>query len=387
MAGNNSNLGAAKRAKNDEFYTQYSDIEAEMNAYVEYDPDVFRDKTVLLPCDDPEWSNFTKYFAANFTRFGLKKLISTSYAQSAGNKQMTLFELNSPLYDESKHETHGKLFTLTSDTDGSGMVDTDDIEFSGYLEGNGDFRSAEVKKLRDEADIIITNPPFSLFREFLAWILEANKQFVIIGSKNAITYKEVFPLLKENKIWLGPGFPGGNAYFRIAEDASRDFASGVYDTSTGLVKFRNVGWFTNIDHGLRHQPLQLDTMAHNLKFNKKLKKKLEKDYGKLEYPHYDNYDAIEVPFVECIPSDYDGVMGVPITFMDKYNPDQFEIVAFRKGEDGKDLVFTRERERESSTVLSYPCSTAIAGMIKNAEGKINGKITYARITVRHKLSQ
>lgn len=389
MAGNNSDLGAAKRAKNDEFYTQYSDIEAEMNAYVEYDPDVFRDKTVLLPCDDPEWSNFTKYFAANFTRFGLKKLISTSYAQSAGNKQMTLFELNSPLYDESKHETHGKLFTLTSDTDGSGMVDTDDIEFSGYLEGNGDFRSAEVKKLRDEADIIITNPPFSLFREFLAWILEANKQFVIIGSKNAITYKEVFPLLKENKIWLGPGFPGGNAYFRIAEDASRDFASGVYDTSTGLVKFRNVGWFTNIDHGLRHQPLQLDTMAHNLKFNKKLKKKLEKDYGKLEYPHYDNYDAIEVPFVECIPSDYDGVMGVPITFMDKYNPDQFEIVAFRKGEDGKDLVFTREREREreSSTVLSYPCSTAIAGMIKNAEGKINGKITYARITVRHKLSQ
>lgn len=366
MAGNNSNLGAAKRAKNDEFYTQYSDIEAEMNAYVEYDPDVFRDKTVLLPCDDPEWSNFTKYFAANFTRFGLKKLISTSYAQSAGNKQMTLFELNSPLYDESKHETHGKLFTLTSDTDGSGMVDTDDIEFSGYLEGNGDFRSAEVKKLRDEADIIITNPPFSLFREFLAWILEANKQFVIIGSKNAITYKEVFPLLKENKIWLGPGFPGGNAYFRIAEDASRDFASGVYDTSTGLVKFRNVGWFTNIDHGLRHQPLQLDTMAHNLKFNKKLKKKLEKDYGKLEYPHYDNYDAIEVPFVECIPSDYDGVMGVPITFMDKYNPDQFEIVAFRKGEDGKDLVFTSTwlptgtiQTSNSSRTTSTPSSAGL----------------------------
>lgn len=349
----NSSLGSAKKAKNDEFYTQYSDIEAEMNAYVEYNPDVFRDKTVLLPCDDPEWSNFTKYFAANFTRFGLKKLISTSYAQSAGNKQMTLFELNSPLYDESKHETHGKLFTLTSDKDGSGTVDTDDIEFSGYLEGDGDFRSAEVKKLRDEADIIVTNPPFSLFREFLAWILEANKQFVIIGSKNAITYKEVFPLLKENKIWLGPGFPGGNAYFRIAEDASRDFASGVYDTSTGLVKFRNVGWFTNIDHGLRHQPLQLDTMAHNLKFNKKLKKKLEKDYGKVEYPHYDNYDAIEVPFTECIPSDYDGVMGVPITFLDKYNPEQFEIIKFRKGDDDKDL-------------------------------SVNGKCPYFRILIRHK---
>ena len=326
MAGKNSNLGAAKRAKNDEFYTQYSDIEAEMNAYVEFNPDVFRGKTILLPCDDPEWSNFTKYFAANFERFGLKKLISTSYAMSAGSKQLTLLEQESPMFDANKHDTYGKLFILERDTNGSGRIDTDDIKFSGYLEGDGDFRSAEVKALRDEADVIITNPPFSLFREFLAWVLEANKQFVIIGNKNAITYKEVFPLLRDNKIWLGPGFTGGNAYFRIAEDAIRDFASGVYDSSTGLVKFRNVGWFTNIDHGLRHQQLQLDTMAHNLKFNKKLKKKFEKDYGKLEYPHYDNYDAIEVPFVEAIPSDYDGVMGVPITFMDKYNPEQFEII-------------------------------------------------------------
>ena len=167
----NSNLSAAKSAKNDEFYTQYGDIEAEMNAYVEYNPDVFRDKTILLPCDDPEWSNFTKYFAANFSRFGLKKLISTSYAKSAGSRQLTLFEETSPLYDAKKHETHGKLFTLTRDKDRDGNIDTDDIEFSGYLEGDGDFRSAEVTKLRDEADIIITNPPFSLFREFLAWIL------------------------------------------------------------------------------------------------------------------------------------------------------------------------------------------------------------------------
>lgn len=325
MAGNTS-LSAAKDAKNDEFYTQYSDIEAEMNAYVEFNPDVFRDKTILLPCDDPEWSNFTKYFAANFERFGLKKLISTSYAKSAGNRQLTLFEMDSPLYDAEKHDTHGKLFTLTRDKDGSGHVDSDDIEFSGYLEGDGDFRSAEVKVLRDEADIIITNPPFSLFRQFLSWILEANKQFVIIGSKNAITYKEVFPLLKENKIWLGPGFPGGNAYFRIAESVVRDFASGVYDSSTGLVKFRNVGWFTNIDHGLRHQPILLDTMEHNLKFNKRLRKKFEKDYGAIQYPHYDNYDAIEVPFTECIPSDYDGAMGVPITFLDVFNPEQFEIL-------------------------------------------------------------
>ena len=170
MAGN-SNLSAAKNAKNDEFYTQYGDIEAEMNAYVEFNPDVFRDKTILLPCDDPEWSNFTKYFAANFSRFGLKKLISTSYAKSAGSRQLTLFEKDSPLFDQSKHETHGKLFTLTRDRDADGRIDSDDLEFSGYLEGDGDFRSAEVIKLRDEADIIITNPPFSLFREFLAWIL------------------------------------------------------------------------------------------------------------------------------------------------------------------------------------------------------------------------
>lgn len=366
----NSSLGSAKKAKNDEFYTQYSDIEAEMNAYVEYNPDVFRDKTVLLPCDDPEWSNFTKYFAANFERFGLKKLISTSYAQSAGNKQMTLFELNSPLYDESKHETHGKLFTLTSDTDGSGTVDTDDIEFSGYLDGDGDFRSAEVKKLRDEADIIVTNPPFSLFREFLAWILEANKKFVIIGNKNAITYKEVFPLLSNNKIWLGPGFPGGNAYFRILRNDARDFASGVYDESTGLVKFRNVGWFTNIDHGLRHEKMTLDTMAHNLKFNKKLKKKLEKDYGKVEYPHYDNYDAIEVPFTECIPSDYDGVMGVPITFMDKYNPEQFEILGSQRWNKSDVVLHLYRGDKDSAN--------------DDFKTLINGKETYDRIFVRPK---
>jgi hypothetical protein len=325
----NTSLGVAKRVKNDEFYTQYNDIEAEMNAYYEYDHDVFRGKTVLCPCDDPEWSNFTKYFAANFKRFGLKKLISTSYAKSAGSRQLTFSEVSSPLYDEDKHDTHGKLFTLTGDTDGSGRVDTDDIKFSGYLDGDGDFRSKEVTKLRDEADIIVTNPPFSLFREFLAWIRAGKKKFVIVGSKNAITYKEVFLLLKSNEMWLGPGFPGGNAYFKIAKDSVRDFAAGVYDNETGLVKFRNVGWFTNVDHGGRHEALQLDTMAHNLKFNKKLKRKFEKDFGDAsKYPHYDNYDAIEVPFAECIPSDYDGIMAVPITFLDRYNPEQFEIVGY-----------------------------------------------------------
>ena len=332
MAGNSA-LGAAKTAQNDEFYTQYSDIEAEMNAYVEFNSDVFRGKTILLPCDDPEWSNFTKYFAANFERFGLKKLISTSYAKGIGNRQLTLFEMDSPLYDADKHDDHGKVFTLTRDKDGSGRVDTDDIEFSGYLEGDGDFRSREVKALRDEADIIITNPPFSLFREFLAWILNAGKQFVILGNMNAITYKEVFPHLKNNEIWLGYKSLNQDMYFDVPDErkewllANKKEGS-AYKIIDGVVMGRlaSACWFTNLDHGKRHELLLLDTMAHNLKFNKRLCKKLERDFGVIEYPHYDNYDAIEVPFTECIPSDYDGVMGVPITFMDKYNPEQFEII-------------------------------------------------------------
>lgn len=340
MAGNTS-LGAAKSAKNDEFYTQYSDIEAEMNAYFEYDHDVFRGKTILLPCDDPEWSNFTKYFAANFTRFGLKKLISTSYAKSAGSRLMSLFEQESPLYDATKHDTHGKLFMLKEDTDESGRIDTDDIEFKGYLEGDGDFRSEEICKLRDEADIIITNPPFSLFREFLAWILEGKKQFVILGNMNAITYKEVFPYLKENKIWLGYKSLNQDMYFKVTDDYKQWLLKNkkegsAYKIINGVVMGRlaSACWFTNIDHGKRHEQLKLATMAHNLKFNKRLQRKFEKEYGAIEYPHYDNYDAIEVPFTECIPSDYEGIMGVPITFMDKYNPEQFTILGITKTWDG-----------------------------------------------------
>ena len=323
----NSSLGAAKSAKNDEFYTQYSDIEAEMNAYVEYNPDVFRGKTILLPCDDPEWSNFTKYFAVNFERFGLKKLISTSYAKSPTHKQITLFEQQSPFYDENKHETHGKLFLLTRDKDGSGNIDTDDIEFSGYLEGDGDFRSAEVCSLRDEADIIITNPPFSLFREFLAWIIEAGKAFVVIGNVHAITYKEVFPLLKDNKVWLGYSIHSGDRKFNVPDDYPLEAAGcGIDPDGRKYIRVKGVRWFTNLDHGGRHEQLQLMTITNNLKFNKKLIKKLKNDYGDIKYPCYNNYNAIEIPFTECIPSDYDGMMGVPITFMDKYNPEQFEII-------------------------------------------------------------
>ena len=334
----NSTLSAAKVAKNDEFYTQYSDIESEMNAYVEFNPDVFRDKTILLPCDDPEWSNFTKYFASNFERFGLKKLISTSFAKGAFNKQTTLLEFNSPLYDKDKHDSHGKLFIVDRDSNGSGNVDIDDIEFSGYLHGDGDFRSEEVSKLRDEADIIITNPPFSLFREFLAWIMKAGKDFVILGNMNAITFKDVFPLIKDNKIWLGYKSLNSDMYFTITDEYKQWLLENKKEGSAYKIidgeimgRLASACWFTNLDHGKRHEFMKLDTMEHNLKFNKKLRRELEKSYGKLIYPSYDNYNAIEIPYVECIPSDYNGVMGVPITFLDKYCPEQFEIVGITLG--------------------------------------------------------
>ncbi len=321
----NENLGAAKKAKNDEFYTQYADIEKEMNAYLEYDPKVFQNKTILLPCDDPEWSNFTKYFAQNFEKLGLKKLISTSYAPNSKNLDdlfaPTEYEIGSDKYDKSKSESNGRIFTLTKDTNKDKRIDFQDIEWD-YLEGDGDFRSEELRELRDESDMVITNPPFSLFRQFLSWIVEADKQFVIIGNMNAIAYKDVFPLIKEDKMWLGNGFQSGNAYF--VSPNNTDYAFGVFDSTTGLVKFRNVVWFTNLEHGRRHQPLALMSMDDQIKFSK------HKEIKGLGYQTYDNYDAIEVPFTDAIPSDFEGVMGVPISFLDKYSPDQFEIVALSR---------------------------------------------------------
>lgn len=328
----NSNLTEAKRAKNDEFYTQYADIEKEINAYLEFNPDVFRGKTLLLPCDDPEWSNFTKYFAQKFEPLGLKKLISTSYAAESktyqGDYQPSLFEINDPQFDKTKTVKNGKIFTLTRDKTGDHKVNVDDLEWH-YLKGDGDFRSDEIKKLRDEADIIITNPPFSLFREFLAWIIEAKKQFSIIGNMNAITYKEVFPLLMENKAWLGPSISSGDREFQVPDSYPINAAGWrIDDNGKKFLRIKGVRWYTNLDHGRRHQPLPLMTMVENLKYSKH--KEIQ---GKKSYDHYDNYDAIEVPFTDAIPSDYDGVMGIPITFLDKYSPDQFEIVGMCENED------------------------------------------------------
>ena len=324
----NTNLGDAKTAKNDEFYTQYHDIEYEVNAYIEYDPDVFRGKTILLPCDDPEWSNFTKYFAQNFDRFGLKRLISTSYAPESKRYKFgyepTLFETLDPRFDEDKTKTHGKIFVLDRDKTGDGRIDVNDLEWD-YLEGDGDFRSEEVKQLRDEADFIITNPPFSLFREFLAWIVEANKRFLIIGNMNAITYKEVFPLIMENKMWYGCTISSGDREFGVPDEYPLAAAGWRIDEhGKKYIRIKGVRWFSNIDHGRRHQPLPLMTMADNIKFSR------HKEIRGHDYQRYDNYDAIEVPYTDAIPGDYDGVMGVPISFLDKYCPEQFVILGITK---------------------------------------------------------
>lgn len=370
----NHNLKEAKAAKNDEFYTQFHDIEAEMNAYLEYDKDVFRGKTILLPCDDPEWSNFTRYFAAKFEELGLKKLISTSYAPESKKYgkawEPTLWETEAPQYNVEKSKMCGRIFTLDGDANQNGVIDIDDLRWS-YLEGDGDFRSPEVTRLRDEADIIITNPPFSLFREFLAWIVEADKKFVVVGNRNCITYKEVFPLIKENKVWLGAPFSNGNAYFRPASPSS--YASGVYDETTNLVKFRNCIWLTNLDHGRRHEPLTLMTMEDNLRYSRH-----KEIRGKAAYDKYDNYDAIEVPFTDAIPSDYDGVMGVPISFLDKYCPEQFEILGSFNNSD----VSQKEQE---CYVLSSNTPTLINGREAPWNGPVvNKRPLYKRICIKHK---
>jgi len=379
----NSHLTNAKKAKNDEFYTQYHDIEKEIAAYIEYNPDVFRGKTVLLPCDDPEWSNFTKLFAQNFERFGLKKLISTSYAVDSKiykiDYQPTLFETNDPQFDQSKTTQNGKIFTLTHDKTGDGKIDVDDLEWH-YLIGDGDFYSDEIKKLRDEADIIITNPPFSLFREFLAWIMEAGKQFVIIGNMNAITYKEDFLLIKENKVWLGATGNGSDMVFAVpegAEVAEKDRQKAARLGYVGdYTRLGNSCWFTNLDHGRRHQPLPLMTETDIIKFG--TKKLFEK---------YDNYDAIEVSFVKFIPSDYDGVMGVPISFLDKYSPEQFVIVGMCENEDLYKL--------KTKVYVTAECKQAYLDKFGkkgtydlNASGVVihNGLLekVYQRVLIKHK---
>jgi hypothetical protein len=337
----NQGFAAAKAAKQDEFYTQYIDIQKEVEAYLEFNPDTFREKVVYCNCDDPFESNFFKYFAANFNKLGLKKLISTSYDGSPIAGQSTLF----PEYEEGngqrdKPKALAVILDHVKDEDGDGAANVTDVEI--FLKRNkaarnalkrdanypgGDFRSAECLALLKEADIVVTNPPFSLFREYVAQLIQYRKKFIILGNQNAITYKEIFPLIRDNKLWLGVD-NGGTKWFQVQDDyniqteSRKKIVNGVKYFSMGSIM-----WFTNLDHGRRHQHLPLMTMAENLKFSKNL-------MGKAAYDRYDNYDAIEVMTYKEIPSDYDGVMGVPITFLDKYNPDQFEILGITKTWDG-----------------------------------------------------
>lgn len=387
MSNKNSNLSAAKKAKNDEFYTQHHDIEKEMNAYLDFDENVFRGKTILLPCDDPEWSNFTRYFAQNFARLGLKKLISTSFAHQSKNLnnsyQPSLFESENPLYDKEKSIQQGKIFTLTQDNNADGVINLKDLQWQ-YLQGDGDFRSDEIKKLRDEADIIITNPPFSLFREFIAWIIQANKKFAIIGNMNAITYKEVFPLISANTLWLGATGNGNDMVFAVPKGTEVTESDRKKAERLGYIgdytRLGNSCWFTNLEHGRRHQPLQLMTMDDNVKFNSRLD-------GKNAYQPYDNYDAIEIPFTNAIPIDYDGVMGVPISFLDKYCPEQFEILGMCENEDLYNLKTKVYTSQEKSNAYfakfgrkgNYDLN---ASAVLNVDGQLEK--VYQRILIKHR---
>jgi hypothetical protein len=354
----NEALKAASKAKNDEFYTQIADIERECYHYKNH----FKGKTVFCNCDDPYESDFFKYFAMNYNRFGLKKLLASCYIGSPiANTQLSLFDYES-VENKTTKSPHKIEIAEVTDENADGVADLADVELLlrnkknalTRLQGDGDFRSPECVEMLKEADIIVTNPPFSLFREYVAQLMEYEKSFLIIGSLNAITYKEIFPLMKENKLWLGYGFNGGNAFFKTT--VNREFADGVYNPKTGLVKFRNVHWFTNLDHTKRHEKMTLF-----------------KKYTSKEYPHYDNYDAIEVSKLQDIPIDYNGVIGVPITFLDKYNPDQFEIIGLANDKRDNNEIFIKGK----ATYLDEQHKSFV-GMV------LNGKATYARILIKRK---
>ena len=381
MAKKNDTLRQANKSKSDEFYTQYEDIQREVNAYLEYDSDTFRGKTVLLPCDDPEWSKFTRFFAQNFEMLGLKKLISTSYSADSKKSsynfteeynQLSIFDVSdfesgSPNYDEKLTHVRGKIFTLTRDKNQSGNIDIDDLEWA-YLNGDGDFRSDEVRALRDEADIIVTNPPFSLFREFIAWIMESEKKFLIIGNQNAITYKEIFPLIKNNQLWLGNRFNqrinGKNMTFLVPDNYPMK-GTEVETDSAGrkYISVAGTGWFTNIEHGRRHQPLSLMTESDNIKYSK------HAEVRNIGYQKFDHYDAINIPYTDAIPDDYDGLMGVPITFLAKYCPEQFEIV---NGMNRYMILGEEELNEKIRLAHSHLCN-------------IDGKASYFRILIRKRV--
>lgn len=338
----NLSLSSAKRTKNDEFYTQFIDIQREIEAYLDYDPKTFKGKVVYCNCDDPYESNFFRYFVLNFKKLGLKRLITTSYKPSAlANTQLGLFGDDGtlpPAKGRPKVNANKFIINKVHDINGDGEFNLKDVAEElkankvnkwAPLEGDGDFRSAECIKLLAQADIVVTNPPFSLFREYVKQLIEHGKRFAVIGNMNAITYKEIFPLIKDNHLWLGATGNGNDMVFAVPNGAEIAESDRQKAARLGFVgdytRLGNSCWYTNLDHGRRHKPLVLMTMADNLKHSRHKQIK-----GKKKYEKYDNYDAIEVPFTDAIPSDFKGVMGVPISFLDKYNPEQFEIVGITK---------------------------------------------------------
>jgi hypothetical protein len=386
MAGN-SNLHDSARNKQDEFYTQLSLIESELKHYRHH----FKGKVVLCNCDDPFESNFFKYFAMNFNALGLKKLIATCYATSPiVYTQLTLFGEEIPIGEAPGTKKPYKIeISEVTDENGDGAVDLSDVEYLlrnrknllTVLKGDGDFRSEECVALLKEADIVVTNPPFSLLREYMALLNEHKKSYVIIGNMNAVTYKEIFPLIAQNKLWLG--YNSGHFWFMVPdtyEEKKTDFK--IDEHGQKWRRMGNICWFTNLDIEKRHENMVLF-----------------RNYSPELYPKYDNYDAINVDRTVDIPCDYYGVMGVPITFLAQYNPDQFEIVAFRKGDDGKDLVYSfadrsqsvqveRERERERDGAPYGRTSEFSFDEYRHpaANGErayVNGNRKYARMLIRH----
>lgn len=365
MAGNKE-LGAAAKAKKDEFYTQLTDIEKELRYYRRH----FKEKTVFCNCDDPFESNFFRFFVLNFNRLGLKKLIATCYADSPiAGTQLSLFDLGSSVTEKQSAKPYKAIVTTVYDKTGDGGIDMFDVAElfrSGEnelteLEGNGDFRSAECLALLDEADIVVTNPPFSLFREYVATLIAHKKHFIIIGNVNAITYKEFFPLLMENKIWIGASIHSGDRAFYVPDDYPLDAAGcGIDETGRKFIRVKGVRWYTNLDIRQRHEEMIL-----------------VKKYSPERYQTYDNYDAINVDVTADIPCDYAGVMGVPITFLDRYSPDQFEILGKtdRQAIYGyRTKIYTQEEAKNFNDLNRGPTLYI--------DGKL--KAIYQRIFIRNK---
>lgn len=400
----NRGLGAARVARLDEFYTQYVDIQKEVEAYLEFDADTFRGKVVYCNCDDPFESNFFRYFAANFNKLGLKRLVTTSYDGSPIAGQNFLFpEYNEGNGRRKKPKAVAVILDQVKDENSDGAVNIEDVKL--FLNrnkaarialkgddhyGGGDFRSSECVALLKEADIVVTNPPFSLFRNYVTQLVEHQKKFLVIGNTNSITYKEIFPLIKGNTLWLGCTNFNVGMFFEVPSDWERFHHM---DTETGrkMARVSASCWYTNLDHGRRHQPLSLMTQSENLKFSKNL-------MGKAAYDRFDNYDAIEIGTYKEIPSDYEGIMGVPITFIDKYNPDQFEILGIttstfgasckvypkqiQVGIDGKRSEVTKLNDAPAIKVSSPPVGRTY--YIVGGEYFI---LCYHRVLIRHRHPQ